>query len=64
MTVRHNEQLFIGIMSSSVPPPGVANVPLMDSPESTLMSFVSHKSDFTLFTVVTENLERQDINII
>ena len=37
-------------MSSSAPPPGVANAPLMDTLESTRMSFVSHTSKFTLYT--------------
>lgn len=34
-------QLHLGIMSSSAPPPGVANAPLMDTLESTRMSFMS-----------------------
>ena len=41
MRARPHVQLLIGIMSSSAPPPGVANAHSMDTLESTPMSFVS-----------------------
>ena len=56
--------IVIGLMSLLVPPPGVANVPSMGTPLSTLMSSVSHKFNFAFFTNGSENIEKQDSNKI